>query len=136
MSNHGKQLKLAIKGKGLTVEAAAAKLEMSRQNLYGYYNRSELDDSFLQNVKSKLDIDPAQIIGATKKVVKETLEGTLGDYAERLIRLEASVKVFGITLAGLVAKDNGQSLAKVSLEMETTINEEVNRLFDEFGIGQ
>lgn len=134
MSNHGKQLKLAIKGTGMTVEQAATKLDMTRQNLYGYFNRSELDDNFLQFVKAKLDIDPALIKGGNKKTVTQTLEGTLGEYAERLIRLEASVKVFGITLAGLVAKDSGQSLAKVSLEMEKTINEEVNRLFDEFGI--
>lgn len=52
----GKELKNAIKGKGLTVQEAADKLGISRQTLSTQFGKAEVDPDLLQNVKTKLKI--------------------------------------------------------------------------------
>lgn len=52
----GKELKNAIKGKGLTFEVAAHLLGISRQTLHTYLSKDKIDKSFIQKVKDALDI--------------------------------------------------------------------------------
>jgi phage repressor protein C with HTH and peptisase S24 domain len=56
----GNDLKLAIRGKGLTVEEAAKALGVSRQTMFNYYSRPELDDDFLLKVKNVLNVQLGQ----------------------------------------------------------------------------
>lgn len=66
MQRHqGKELKLAIRGKGLTQEAAADALDMTRQNLGLYFYREILPDIILQNAKEKLSINIAPVAVVT-----------------------------------------------------------------------
>lgn len=65
----GSELRLLIKGTGKTVQEAANQLGISRQTLQAYFNRGELDDEFVQNVKSKLGL---QIVANTNKQRKSS----------------------------------------------------------------
>lgn len=49
--------KAAIKGAGFTLEKAAEALGISRTTLYFQLGKVELEDSFVQNVKTKLGVD-------------------------------------------------------------------------------
>lgn len=66
----GKELKLLIRGSGYTVEEVAGKMGLSRQTLQTYFNHAEVDDEFIQNVKTKLKITTASI--PTKPTTKSS----------------------------------------------------------------
>jgi phage repressor protein C with HTH and peptisase S24 domain len=53
----GKEVRKALKINDISIELAAEKLGMTRQNLYYLTNKSVVDDSLLQNIKDKLGID-------------------------------------------------------------------------------
>lgn len=61
----GEKLKLAIRGKGLSMEEAATALQITRQTLHNYIKSAKLDKEFLQNVKKKLRIDLEQELQLT-----------------------------------------------------------------------
>ncbi len=50
-------LRARIKDSGLTIQGAADKLHMSRQNLHNYFTKQTLDEDFLHKVKRVLNID-------------------------------------------------------------------------------
>lgn len=52
----GNELRNAIKGKGLTFEAAAKSLGISRQTLHTHMSKAKVDNELIKNVKEKLDI--------------------------------------------------------------------------------
>lgn len=52
----GNELRNAIRGKGLSIQAAADKLGISRQGLYYIINKGKLGNDVLQTVKTKLHI--------------------------------------------------------------------------------
>lgn len=59
----GKELKNAIRGKGLTVEAAAGILGISRQTLSTHMGKGTIGSELIQNVKEKLDISLSESKG-------------------------------------------------------------------------
>lgn len=52
----GEQIKLAIRGKGLTMEEAAQKLDMSRATLFTKLKTADKDKEFRQLVQDRLGI--------------------------------------------------------------------------------
>lgn len=63
----GKDIRNAIKGRGLTLQQAADLLEMDRTTLYHKLNDATLDKDFLQNVESKIGIDLGEMAGRIDK---------------------------------------------------------------------
>jgi len=53
----GEALRAKIKDTGLTIQGAADKLHMSRQNLHNYFTKPTLDEDFLHKIKRVLNID-------------------------------------------------------------------------------
>lgn len=110
MNSNGNRLKLAIKGLGLTQEDAAKKLGITRQTLNNYFNRAELDDEFIQNVKEKLGVS-----------INEGgfVEFDLGSSVKRT---EAISEVILSAIAELLAKANNQSSTVVREQLESLVN--------------
>lgn len=64
------QLKNAIKGKGYTIDLAAQKLGISRQQFYNNLNKPELDPKFVEQVEEVLDIDITEGAAASRRQLK------------------------------------------------------------------
>lgn len=58
-------IKNAIKGKGITLDNAAKRLNMSRRTLYNHIGAAKIDPMFIQKVYTILKIDINQIIEDT-----------------------------------------------------------------------
>lgn len=78
----GEELKHAIRGRGLTIEEAAEKLDISRQSLHYFLRKEKLSSDFLEKVKEKLDI-----ISNTPLTLSES--GALKLISENVIRTNA-----------------------------------------------
>lgn len=89
----GLELKNAIRGKGLTIEEAAEKLGISRQQLHYYLNKGKLPPDFLEKVKESLDISFSTPLTLTES-------GVLSMIAENAVRINAIVTVILSGLSG------------------------------------
>lgn len=67
------------------------------------------------------------------KIVKGSLEETIGQMREVIIRQEASITVLSITLAEAVSKITGKEIGAVSVGLSKAIDEEADRIFERLG---
>lgn len=125
----GEDLKTARKARKVSVPRLALALDIPKDRIYkweqgvsspGYEDRLKVE-AWLKN-------------GNWKEIPRETVVTSeagkeIGEIREELILLKASVRIFGMNMAELLAAKNRTSVTKASLELEQTISEEVNRLW-------
>lgn len=133
----GKDLKRAIKAEGLTIEEAATKIGMTRVNLYSYLNRAELEEEFVENVNTKLNIKlegkgapyptnnsqndthTQELIDQLKKSLSEK-DGIIKDLFDEIKQIKAGIE--DLKSVKELAEKNQTILQTVQKDLQTTID--------------